>query len=71
MFIKLFYHETSIDAVLCVKISVIIITRLTIASTRINISGKNKISMPDLKTALGAKNCGDVKQFFDKIIRGI
>ncbi len=29
-----FYHETRIDAVLCVKISVIIITRLTMASTK-------------------------------------
>ena len=27
----------------------------------INISGKNKISMPELKTALGEKGFGDVK----------
>ena len=30
----------------------------------INISGKNKISMPDLKTALGEKGFADVKSGF-------
>ena len=30
----------------------------------INISGKNKISMPELKTALGEKGFADVKSGF-------
>ena len=31
----------------------------------INISGKNKISMPELKTALGEKGFGDVKTYLN------
>ena len=31
----------------------------------INISGKNKISMPDLKTALGEKGFADVKTYLN------
>ena len=34
----------------------------------INISGKNKISMPELKTALGEKGFGDVKSGFFYIL---
>lgn len=31
----------------------------------INISGKNKISMPELKTALGEKGFADVKTYLN------
>ena len=31
----------------------------------INISGKNKISMPELKTAIGEKGFGDVKTYLN------